>query len=263
MIKNLYSLFLAKNLLWLFTKRDITTRFSGTILGIVWSFIQPLNAFLVYLLVFGFFIKIRLPGSDSLVDYIVYFSAGFFPWIFFNTALIRSSTTIIDNRNYIKKVPFPSEIFPFSVIVSEAVTLGISLLIVLGFSVLTERTSMLLFLLPVIVFIHLVFTLALGLLFSAVSVFFRDLPHALQSFFMVWFWLTPITYPSEIVPEKMRVILQLNPMHHIIALYREIFFHSVPPNAWQILFILTCSMALLACCWMVFGLTKKKFSELL
>lgn len=126
------SLYRYRELLWNFTKRDITARYTGTFLGVFWSFLNPLFMFLVYLVVFGFFMHMRLPGDDSLMGFVLYFSVGFFPWAFFSSALMRSASAILDNRNYIKKVPFPAEIFPYSVILSELVSLfiGFGILII-------------------------------------------------------------------------------------------------------------------------------------
>ncbi len=102
-----------RGLIWNFVKRDIKSKYSGSLLGLYWSVINPIITLIVYFVVFGFFLKARLPGNDNVWDFALYFSAGFLPWVAFSESVMRASRSIVDNKNYIKKVPFPSDIFQF------------------------------------------------------------------------------------------------------------------------------------------------------
>lgn len=251
------------SLLFAFIGRDVRVRYGGTVMGGLWSIINPLIMFSVYLLVFGFFLKARMAGSASVWDFALYFSAGFFPWLFFNTAVVRAATSIVDNRNYIKKVAFPVEIFPCTIILSEAISLFISMGIVFLFSIILKGFSWLLILLPLVLVIEMIFALACAFFVSAVTVFFRDVPQLLNSIFMVWFWLTPIAYTIDVVPEKLRFLVYLNPIHHILALYRSLLFNRAMLNIWSLL-----SFAIFTGVLFVFGILlfrriKRHFSDLL
>lgn len=259
-IKHITSL---RELLWAFTWHDIRVQFSGTVLGAVWSFLIPMSKFLIFLLVFGYFLKIRLPGSDSMSDYVLFFSAGFFPWTFFNASILRASSSMSDNRNYIKKIPFPAVIFPLSIVLSEMISLAIMLVIlVIVVYTIGKFGAHLFFLVPVAI-VHVIFTAAISIFVSAVSPRARDLPHALGPGLMAWFWVTPITYPADIVPEGMRFLIAWNPMHHIIVLYREVLFYQSPPHFWKFTLALFMAILLLSICLGVFQRAKATFSELL
>jgi len=252
-----------RELIWSFVRRDIHARYKGTVIGVFWSVIHPLTAFCIYLLVFGFFLKVRMPNSTSVFDFALYFSAGYFPWVFFSSAVTRAATSIVDNRNYIKKVAFPSEIFPCTVVLSESITLFITLLIILGLSIALKGFSFLLLLIPIVVIFELIFALALALFVSSVTVFFRDLPQFLNSLFMVWFWLTPITYTDAMIPGRLKILVYINPMHHILAFYRSIFLHGVLPNLLVLSAFMLFSVILLGGGLALFRSTKRQFSDLL
>ncbi len=252
-----------RELIWSFVRRDINLRYKGTVMGLFWSVIHPLATFSVYLLVFGFFLKVRMPQSTSVLDFALYFSAGYFPWIFFNSAVMRSASCIVDNRNYIKKVAFPSEIFPGTIILSEGVTLLISIAIVVVFSIYLNGFSFLLFFLPMIIILEVLFVLACAFFVSAATVFFRDIPQLLNSFFMVLFWLTPITYTTDMIPKKLEVLVYLNPFHHILAIYRSLLFNSTMPNVKLLIMFTIFSTVFLYIALSVFQGVKRHFSDLL
>jgi lipopolysaccharide transport system permease protein len=123
---NLYN---HRGLIWNFVKRDISSKYVGSLLGLYWSVINPIITLAVYFVVFGLFLKARLPGNDNIWDFSLYLSAGILPWTAFSESVMRASGSIVNNKNYIKKVPFPSEIFPVYTILSEFVNLLIGLAI--------------------------------------------------------------------------------------------------------------------------------------
>jgi lipopolysaccharide transport system permease protein len=121
------SIFDYRGLVANFIKRDISQKYVGSLLGLYWSVINPIITLLIYILVFGVFLKVRLPGDTDIWDFALYFAAGFLPWAAFQDSVMRAARSILDNKNYIKKVPFPSEIFPVYVILSEFINLFIGL----------------------------------------------------------------------------------------------------------------------------------------
>lgn len=247
-----------------FIRRDLQQRYVGSLLGIYWSFINPIITLSIYTIVFGFFLGMRIPGSDSIFDFALYFAAGFLPWTAFQSTVMRASQAIIDNSSYIKKVPFPSEIFPVVVTLSESINLLIGLFIYfIIFFILKGIPGVYVLMLPLFIIIQIIFSLGFGFLFSAGTVFFRDIPQIIGSIFQVWFWITPIIYIIDIVPENIRWVIYLNPMYHLLDFYRHSLLYNTLPDLLSLgLFaLLTCAFFGLSL-W-VFRKVKRGFSELL
>ncbi|QXO93521.1 ABC transporter permease [Methanospirillum purgamenti] len=258
------AIFNHSNLLWNFVKRDLQQRYVGSLLGIYWSFINPLVTLIIYIIVFGFFLKMRIPGSDSIFDFSLYFAAGFLPWVAFQSTVMRASQAIIDNKNYIKKVPFPSEIFPIYITISESINLVIGLLIYfLIFFTLKGIPGIMVLILPFLIILQIFFTLGFSFLFSAATVFFRDIPQIINSVFQVWFWVTPIVYVITIVPEEIRWILYLNPLYYILEFYRDSLLYNTFPDMMNMGVIILITIVLFALSLYIFRSVKRGFGELI
>ncbi len=258
------ALYSYRKLIWNFVKRDISSKYVGSLLGIYWSVINPVITLVVYLIVFGFFLKSRLPGNDNVWDFTLYFSAGFLPWAAFNDSVMRASRSIVDNKNYIKKVPFPSEIFPVYITLSEFVNLLIGLAIFMTiFIILKGMPSIYIVFLPIGIILQVIFTLSLSLIFSSATVFFRDTPQILGSMFMIWFWGTPIVYVVNVIPESVRWITYVNPVYYMLEIYRDILIYNRMPGLDKLLPFLIFSVMFLFLSIIIFQKTKRGFSELL
>ncbi len=253
-----------RGLIWNFVKRDISSKYAGSLLGIYWSVINPIITLVVYFVVFGYFLKARLPGDDNIWDFALYFSAAFLPWAAFNESVMRASSSIVSNKNYIKKVPFPSEIFPIYTILSESVNLliGLSIFMIL-YIALKGMPSIYIVFLPIGIVLQMMFTLSLSLIFSSATVFFRDTPQILGSLFMIWFWGTPIVYVINVIPESVRWIVSLNPAYYMLEVYRDILFYRRFPAPDNLLPFLLFSVIFLYLSIVIFQKTKRGFSELL
>jgi len=244
------SIFEYRGLIWNFIKRDISSKYVGSFLGLYWSVINPIITLIVYVVVFGVFLKVRLPGSTSIWDFALYFAAGFLPWLAFQDSVIRSSRSIIDNKNYIKKVPFPSEIFPIYTTFSEFVNLFIGLAIYLC-------------LLPLAIVLQLIFTLSLAFFLSSGAVYFRDIPTMLGPLFMIWFWATPIAYTVNMIPENFQWIVKLNPAYYMLEIYRDVLFYGKLPELNILVPFLIFSVVMFVISIWFFRKTKTGFGELL
>jgi len=253
-----------RGLIWNFIKRDISSKYVGSLLGLYWSVINPVITLLVYILVFGVFLKVRLPGDSDIWDFALYFAAGFLPWIAFQTSVIRAATSILDNKNYIKKVPFPSEIFPIYVTLSEFVNLfiGLGIFFVL-FLILKGTPTIYIFFLPLAILLQLMLTLSLAFFLSSGSVYFRDLPQMLSAIFMIWFWATPVAYTINLIPPGFWWIATLNPAFYLLTIYRDAMFYGKMPDISMLLpFTVFTIVLFIAGIWF-FGKTKRGFGELL
>jgi ABC-type polysaccharide/polyol phosphate export permease len=218
----------------------------------------------VYIIVFGVFLNVRLPGATGIWDFALYFAAGFLPWLAFQDSVMRASRSIIDNKNYIKKVPFPSEIFPIYTTLSEFVNLFIGLVIYLFlFIILKGIPSVYILLLLLAVILQMTFTLSLAFFLSSGAVYFRDIPTILSPLFMIWFWVTPIAYTVNMIPDEFHWIVQLNPAYYMIEINRDVLFYGRVPELTILMPFLIFSVVLFVTSIWFFRKTKTGFGELL
>jgi lipopolysaccharide transport system permease protein len=258
------SIFEYRGLIANFIKRDISQKYVGSLLGLYWSVINPIITLVVYIVVFGVFLKVRLPGDTNIWDFALYFAAGFLPWAAFQTSVMRAAGSIIDNKNYIKKVPFPIEIFPIYVTLSECVNLLISLVIFFVMYVILKGVpTIFILLLPLAIILQIMFTLSLAFFLSSGAVYFRDIPQMLGAIFMIWFWATPIAYTVNVIPAEFQWIVMLNPAYYMLEIYRDALFYGKIPDM-NILapFVLFSIVLLTGSIWF-FKKTKRGFGELL
>ena len=233
-------------------KKEIRGRYKNSILGVMWSFLNPLLQLAVYSIIFG----ALLAGGDS--TYYIYICVALIPWTYFTTAITQSSFTIIGNADIIKKVYFPREILPISVVTSGAVNFVISTIIILFFVIFSGiGLSWYLLLYPVILLVQYVLLLGIGFIVSAITVYFRDLEHIIGIILLAAFYGTPIVYKLEQLPVNLQIILQLNPMTHIINAYRDIFYYQQMPNMKIIGLLFLVSVALLVVGYFIFKKLQK------
>lgn len=260
----MYNLIAYHELIRNFIKRDLEQRYVGSLLGLYWSFINPIITLIIYVIVFGYFLNMRLPGSDSIWDFFLYFAAAFLPWVAFQSTLIRASNAIVENKSYIKKVPFPSEIFPIYVTLAESVNLLIGILIYFGFFLILKGIpGVMILLLPGILLIQIFFTLGFSFLLSAGTVYFRDIPQIVSSVFQIWFWVTPIVYVMDIVPTEVKWLFYYNPMYYLLEFYRDSLFYNVIPDFLTIGFFIALTGIFFCLSLRLFKYVKRGFSELL
>ncbi|MDD1702406.1 MAG: ABC transporter permease [Methanoregula sp.] len=258
------SLFEYRGLIANFVKRDISQKYAGSLLGLYWSVINPVITLIVYILVFGVFLKVRLPGDTDIWDFALYFAAGFLPWAAFQESIMRAARSILDNKNYIKKVPFPTEIFPLYVTLSECVNLliGLAIFFVL-YVILKGIPTIYILLLPLAIILQLLFTLALAFFLSSGTVYFRDIPQMVGAIFMIWFWATPIAYTVNLIPASFQWIVTYNPAYYMLEIYRDALFYGKMPEAGVLIpFSVFCIVLFIAGVWF-FKKTKRGFGELL
>jgi lipopolysaccharide transport system permease protein len=258
------SIFEYRGLIWNFVKRDISSKYVGSLLGLYWSVINPIITLVVLTLVFGVFMKVRLPGDTNIWDFTLYFAAGFLPWTAFQNSVLRAASSILDNKNYVKKVPFPNEIFPIYVTMSEFVNLIISLgIYFVMFVILKGAPTIFILLLPLAVLLQMMFTLSLGFFLASGSVYFRDIPQIVSAIFMIWFWATPIAYTENLIPASLHWMITLNPAYYMLEIYRDaLFYGKIPDYSILVPFVVFSIMLFIFSIWF-FRNTKRGFGELL
>ena len=197
--------------------RDIMAQYKQAFFGIAWAVVRPIFSVLVFTLVFGKVAKL----SSSGVPYPLFTLCGLVAWSFFSTSLTQSTISLLGNTNLLTKVYFPRLIIPLASLGRGAVDFLISLILfglLLGIYGFVPSKHVLFF--PLFLILGLCITFGIGLFLSAVSVKYHDLKHAIPFFTQLWFWITPIAYGIENIPEKFTLIFFLNPMTWIIQGFR-------------------------------------------
>lgn len=237
-------------------KKDIRGKYKGSFLGVLWSFINPLLSVLVYAIVFS---KIMRFNIDN---YLIYLITGVLPWTFFTTSINTGMNAILFNANIIKKVYFPRIILPISSVTSCLVNFLISCIVIVIFVLFSGIGLTLNILwLPVIVLIQYFFCLGLVFILSAIEVFVRDMEHIVTFILSMAFYMTPILYKPEQVPENLRFILDLNPMTHIINSYRDIFYFGTSPELVKLFVVFLVSIFILLISYHIFERLQRGFAE--
>lgn len=223
MFKELYQY---RELLKTNVKKEIRGKYKGSFLGILWSFVNPLLMTLVYAIVFPFLLKSTEP------HYVTFIIIGILPWTWFTNTIALGTVSILGNAGIIKKVYFPREILPISVVTSGMINFLISCLIIAIFLICSGiGFSPYILFLPIIVLVQYLFSLGIVFITSAIDIYIRDLEYIVNFFVTMLFYATPILYsPEMFASTKIYSLIKLNPMGIIINAYRDIFFYKQMPN---------------------------------
>ena len=251
--KNLYNY---RELLKTNVKKEIRGKYKNSFLGVIWSFLNPLLQIAVYAIVFQMILK------NPQENYVVFLCCGLIPWTFFSTAISRSVFTMVENGNILKKVYFPREILPISVVTSEAVNFLISTVIIFAFVIFSGiGITKYILVYPLIFIAQYLLLLAISFIVSSVCVYIRDLQHFIGIFLQLLFYATPIVYSIDILPPEAAWILNLNPMTYIIEGYRDIFYNQTMPDVQSILILIGIVLVAIVIGYLIFNKLQKGFAE--
>lgn len=254
-----------RDLMMLFVKRNIITQYKQTILGPLWFIIQPMMTTVMYMVVFGGIAKISTDGLPQPLFYL----AGISFWQYFADCLSKTSNTFVNNAGIFGKVYFPRLVTPLSDVISNLVRFGIQfglfLLVYLYYAFFTDATiqpNLYALLLPVLVVMLAGLALGFGILFSSMTTKYRDLQLLLSFFVSLWMYATPVIYPlSTITNEKLRLVMQLNPLTGIVEFFKYGML-GVGNHDWWMLGYSCCFMlVLLTIGIIVFNKVQKSFMD--
>ena len=225
MFKQLKEVFVYKEMLVSSVKKDLRSRYRGSFLGFLWTFVNPLMQLIIYSIVFPFLLKMQEE------NYSMFVFVGLLPWIYFTSSLQISTTCIVGNGNLVKKIYFPRMILPIGVSTTGIMNYIFGLIIVFPALIITgvKITPYVLFL-PIVMLVNYLFTTGFCLALSALYVFFRDLEHIVGIVTMAWFYLTPVVYNLKIFPEYAQRLLLLNPMTQFVNAYRNVLMYGKLPS---------------------------------
>lgn len=212
-------------------KREFQARYRNSLFGAAWTILNPLSMIAVYTLVFSQVMRSKLPGVDSTFAYSIFLMAGLIPWGLFAEIVSRGQSLFLENANLIKKVSFPKACIPAILLLSSLTNFAIVLALFLALALLLGLSPgwPLLALIPLIL-LELVIAMSLALILGIFNVFFRDAGQLTGIFLQFCFWLTPIVYAIDIIPESYRGWLGINPLSPLFASFQTIFVQNIFPD---------------------------------
>lgn len=237
-------------------KKEVRGKYKGSWLGVLWTFLNPLLMLAVYAFVFPYILRVKVE------NYTIFMIVALIPWNFFTTAIQSGTGSVVANGNILKKVYFPREIIPISITTSQLVNFLITCIIMFVFILFSGvGFSIHLLLMPLLILIQYLITLALTFVLSALTVFVRDVDHFVSVALTLGFYATPIVYQASMLPEKFQWVLNFNPMAQLVEAYRAILYYHQLPNftmlgIWGIL-----SIILLILGYIIFKNLEKSFVE--
>lgn len=210
---------------------EVKTRYKNSVLGFVWSLLNPLAMMLVFTVVFGV-----LWPNEQVENFPIFLLCGLLPWNFFAASVISSLNSVVSNGNLIKKVYFPREVLPIAAVLAQLVNFLLALVVLFAALIIfRSHFSPWLWTLPLIILIQTCFSLGIGLVLSTLQVFYRDTQLVMEVVMLAWFFLTPVFYRAEQLPATysiggfenlpvQRILYILNPMASLINVYRDLLY---------------------------------------
>ncbi len=261
MIQRLKSIYDYRDMIYSLVRRELRGRYKGSVLGFLWTYINPLCQIIVYSVVFS---TIFLVNIEKFPVYLV---VGMMPWVFFSSSVQGGATCIRAQADMVKKIYFPREVIPIAYVTSTFVNMLFSFIMVflaiivfgVGFN-----WGALLFL-PLVMIIEYALALGLAFIVSSATVYFRDLEQIISVLMMAWIYLTPIMYDVDYVVEYAPAALQplffWNPMTPIVTLYHQILFYKEMPQTGYILQAGLVSLIVLVIGFVMFAKLDRNFAE--
>lgn len=246
-----------KFLLAQLTLREIRARYKQSILGYVWVIFNPFIQLLVYTFVFS--LIIRFPTND--IPYPLFLAAALLPWNLFQTTILASAQSLVENASLLRKVAFPREVIPYSVVIAKLVDFFAAFSVFLVFYLIFgQRLSLHILWLVPILGIQIIFTSALALILSALNLFYRDIQYLANLVVMMLMYLSPVVYSVDLVPDKYRWLYQLNPLVGIFQGVRAAIF-SLDFNVPLLLYSACFSITLFFLAFALFKKLERQFAD--
>jgi ABC-2 type transport system permease protein len=220
------SIFQYRELLKNLVIKDLKVKYRNSVLGFLWSLLNPLMMIVVYSVALKYILRVQVENFP------LFLVVGILPWNLFSGTVIDSTEAIISNANLIKKISFPREILPLATVLFHFAQFLLALLIFFPALIfLGAPWTLAIATYPLVLLLQLVFTLGAALFLSAITVSYRDVKYLTEVALMMLFWMTPIIYHLSMVPEPVRWLFELNPMTAYITAYHDILYWGRWPSA--------------------------------
>ncbi|MBE5833795.1 MAG: ABC transporter permease [Butyrivibrio sp.] len=257
MLTDVKSIWKYKDMIYELTHRELRGKYKGSVLGFLWTYINPLAQMMVYYFVFS---QIFRSGIEQFHIYLI---VSMFPWNMFVGGVMQGLGSIRYQGDLVKKVYFPRQILPMVSMTVNCANMLISfviiysILLITGWGINLKIQGWLI----LVIIIEYFFSLGLALLLSAVEVYFRDIEHIISVLMMVWMYVTPMFYSLEVIPEKFLPAFRLNPMLYVIGMYQQILYYKEAPDSSYLIIAALSAVISLVIGWIVFTSLEKRFAE--
>jgi len=256
-----------RELIYSLTVREVKIRYKNSVLGFLWSLLNPLGMMAVFTFVF----TVMMP-SYEVAKFPIFMLCGLLPWNYFSAGVTASIHSIVSNANLVRKVYFPREVLPIVSVLSNLVNFLLALVVLFGALLLFRvRLSPWVWLLPVLILIQTCFALGVAFFLSALNVFYRDTMMIMEVVMLAWFFLTPVFYPIEVLPRSYeflgvnfnvhRLMYILNPMASLISGYRDLLYWGYRTDIDFFIRTAVTALVVLAAGYWFFGRYSGRFGE--
>jgi ABC-type polysaccharide/polyol phosphate export permease len=267
MVRHLRELLTFRDLVVNLVVRELKARYKRSILGFLWTLLNPLAMMLVFTIVF----TVLMP-NNQIPNYPLFLLCGLLPWNFFSAGVMVSINSIVGNADLVKKVYFPREALPLSSVMANLVNFLLALVVLFAVMVaFKSRLSPWIWLLPIVILIQTCFILGIAFILSAANVYYRDTIMIMDTVMLAWFFLTPVVYPITSLPTSYtlfgitvnvhRLVYILNPMASLIAAYRDLLYWGYRTDLDFLLRTAVTSLAILAFGYWFFTRFSGRFGE--
>lgn len=254
LFKELYSY---REMIFSLVRRDLRGKYKGSFLGFLWTFVNPLLQLFVYTFVFSIVMR------NGIEKFYLFLFVALVPWIFFSTSVTGGANVICAHKDMVQKIYFPREVLPISFVTSQFVNMLLTFLVIFAVLLVTGFGINLqaIIYLPIIFIVEYLLALGMTLIFSGLTVYFRDLEFILGIVTMAWMYATPVVYSVELVPQELQALYYLNPMTSITIAYRDILYYKRIPELSTLTTAFVLGVIFVVAGEMIFSKLKRHFAE--
>ena len=260
MSQSLLELYRYRELLWVWTVREVKIRYKQSLLGAAWAILQPLSLTAIFTVVFSFFARVPTDGAP----YPIFAYAALLPWTLLSSGISFAVPSLVGNMPLVTKIYFPKEILPLASIGAALLDFAVALIVFVGMMAVygVSPTGALAWI-PVLLLVQVALMIGVSLLAAGVNVFYRDVRFVVPLALQLWMYGSPVIYPLSTVPERFRFLYMLNPMAGIIDGYRQVVLKGESPLNANLLVAASVSLLLCLLGYLVFKRMEPEFADII
>jgi lipopolysaccharide transport system permease protein len=245
-------------------RKELAAKYRGSVLGFVWAMLTPAVMIAIYTFVFSGLFGARFGERGTAWDYALYLFCGLLPWAAFQESVQGASGVVVGHANLVKRVVFPLEALPLAQVLAAHVTQLAGTLVLVGAAIVIRRElHATLLWLPLLIVPQALFVMGASWFVASLGVFLRDTGQIVSLVLVAWFFLTPIIYPEQVVPERYRRLASLNPFAPLVGSYRRIVLEGSPPDWGGLAYFAAVALAVFLAGWWWFAKTRKNFADVI
>lgn len=257
MIKKIRELYDYREMIFSLVRKELRGRYKSSILGFLWTFINPLCQIIIYTIVFSNIFRMNVD------KYYIFLTVVMIPWVFFSSSITGGSISVVNQQDLVKKIYFPREVLPISFVTSCFVNMLLSFVVVFGVLFITGWGISLraVVYLPLVMIVEYILCLGFTMIISACTVYVRDLEHIMGVLMMAWIYLTPVMYDISYIPDSLLPLFMANPMTPVAIAYREILYYKQVPELSNLVMSIVVGVVSLILGSAIFAKLQKNFVE--